>query len=276
MKTKNNLTKTDKKMINSIFLRSFTIFSGLAGGQVRCAAEGFIYCLEPVFKRFYQDKPEKRKAALKRHTMFYNITSNVGTFCMGLVASMEKDNALSDNFDEHSIVAIKTSLMGPMSGVGDAIFWGVLRVIAAAIGINLALEGSIMGAILFLLVYNIPSVLCRYYLTYAGYTMGESFLSKIEEMGAMKILTKAASILGLIMIVAMTASTVKFSSILEFSVPNSDPVLLQTYLDTIFKGLVPLTFTMGCLYLMKKRVNVNLIMFIVMGLTILLAVMGIV
>ena len=276
MKTKNNLTKTDKKMINSIFLRSFTIFSGLAGGQVRCAAEGFIYCLEPVFKRFYQDKPEKRKAALKRHTMFYNITSNVGTFCMGLVASMEKDNALSENFDEHSIVAIKTSLMGPMSGVGDAIFWGVLRVIAAAIGINLALEGSIMGAILFLLVYNIPSVLCRYYLTYAGYTMGESFLSKIEEMGAMKILTKAASILGLIMIGAMTASTVKFSSILEFSVPNSDPVLLQTYLDTIFKGLVPLTFTMGCLYLMKKRVNVNLIMFIVMGLTILLAVMGIV
>lgn len=32
--------------------------------------------------------------------------------------------------------------MGPMSGIGDAIFWGVLRVIAAGIGINLAMSGS--------------------------------------------------------------------------------------------------------------------------------------
>lgn len=276
MKMNENLSREDRKMINSIFLRSFTIFSGLAGGQVRCAAEGFIYCLEKVFTRYYKDQPEKRKEALERHTMFYNITSNVGTFCMGLVASMEKENALSDDFDAHSIVAIKTSLMGPMSGVGDAIFWGVLRVIAAAVGINIAMQGSPLGAIMFLLIYNIPSVLCRYYLTYAGYVMGESFLSKIEEAGAMKILTKSASMLGLIMIGAMTASTVKFNSILTFTVPDSEPVLLQSYLDTIFKGLVPLLLTLGCLALMKKRVNVNLIMFGVMGLAILLAVFGIV
>ena len=57
-----------------------------------------------------------------------------------------------------------------MSGIGDAIFWGVLRVIAAGIGINLAMSGSPLGAIMFLLIYNIPSILCRYFLTYLAST----------------------------------------------------------------------------------------------------------
>ena len=57
---------------------------------------------------------------------------------------------------------------------------------------------------------------------------------------------------------------------------GSDPILLQTYLDSIFKGLVPLSLTLGCLFLLKKRVNINLIMFGVMGLAIVLALFGIV
>jgi mannose PTS system EIID component len=211
-----------------------------------------------------------------RHTTFYNITSNVGTFCFGLVASMEKENSKNKDFDENSIVAIKTSLMGPLSGVGDSIFWGVLRVIAAAVAIPLSLKGSILGPIIFLLIYNVPSIICRYYLTYMGYSMGESFLSKIQDSGAMAILSKCASILGLMMIGGMTASMVKFNSILTFTVPNGDPVKLQTYLDSIFKGLVPLLLTYGCLKLMQKRVNINVIMFGVMGLAILLAILGIV
>lgn len=276
MKSKNQLSREDRKMLHSIFFRSFTIFAGRSGGQVRQHAAGFIYCLLPAFNRYYENDPEGRRKALMRHTMFYNITQNLGTFCMGLVASMEKESSEDPDFDAHSIVAIKTALMGPMSGIGDSIFWGVLRVIAAGVGINLALQGSILGPIMFLLIYNIPSILCRYYLTFIGFTVGSNFISQIHKNGLMNILTKCASILGLIMIGGMTASTVTFSSILTFDVSGSDPVLLQTYLDSIFKGLVPLTLTLGCLYLLKKRVNINWIMFGVMGLAIVLALLGIV
>lgn len=276
MKNKDLVTKEDKKMLNSIFLRSFTIFAGRSGGQVRQHAAGFIYCLLPAFNRYYKGDEEGRKKALMRHTMFYNITQNLGTFCMGLVAAMEKENSMDPNFDAHSIVAIKTALMGPMSGIGDSIFWGVLRVIAAGIGINLSLQGSILGPILFLLIYNVPSIICRYYMTFAGFTVGTKFISQINKSGLMNVLTKGASILGLIMIGGMTASTVTFTSILSFPVSGGKPILLQTYLDSIFKGLVPLSLTLTCLYLLKKRVNVNLIMFGVMGLAILLAILGVV
>ena len=275
-KMNQNLSTEDKKMLNSIFLRSFNIFAGRTGGQVRMHAIGFIWTLLPALKRYYKEGSEEYTEALVRHTMFYNITQNVGTFCLGLAAAMEKENAEDPNFDERSITAIKTALMGPMSGIGDAIFWGVLRVIAASVGISLAAQGSWLGPIMFLLIYNVPSILCRWYLTYAGFTLGSDFLAKMNEGGLMQTITKCASILGLIMVGGMTASTVTFTSAVQFVIEGQDPILLQTYLDSIFKGLVPLLVTTGCLGLMLKRVNVNVIMFGVLGLAIVLALVGIV
>lgn len=225
--------------------------------------------------RYYKDRPDDRKDAMKRHTTWYNITQNVGTFAMGLVASMERENSTHSDFDTESIDAIKVSLMGPMSGIGDAIFWGVLRVIAAGIGINIAMTGSPLGAIVFLLIYNIPSILCRYYMTYLGYNLGTSFITQLYDGGLMKLITKATSTVGLIMVGAMTAANVVFNSALSIPVQDSDPVLVQTYLDAIFKGIVPLTITLVCLHLFKKNVNVNLILFGLMVFAFVLGLIGV-
>lgn len=225
-----NVSPEDKKMLNRIFLRSFTVFASGAGGSVKAGADGWLYSIQPALNRYYADDPEARADAMKRHTTWYNITQNVGTFAMGLVASMERENSEHDDFDTESIDGIKVSLMGPMSGIGDAIFWGVLRVIAAGIGINLAMSGSPLGAIMFLLIYNIPSILCRYFLTYPGFNMGTNFISEMYEGGLMKLITKATSTIGLVMIGAMTAANVKFNTILSIPVQDSDPVMIQTYL----------------------------------------------
>jgi fructoselysine and glucoselysine-specific PTS system IID component len=48
---------------------------------------------------------------------------------------MEEENQRNPEFNEESINAIKTSLMGPLAGIGDSIFWGSLKVIAAGMGI---------------------------------------------------------------------------------------------------------------------------------------------
>ncbi len=212
---------------------------------------------------------------MTRHTTWYNITQNVGTFAMGLVASMERENSTHPDFDTESIDAIKVSLMGPMSGIGDAIFWGVLRVIAAGIGINIAMTGSPLGAIVFLLVYNIPSILCRYYMTYLGFNLGTSFISQLYDGGLMKLITKATSTVGLIMVGAMTAANVHFTTPLSIPVQDSDPVLVQTYLDSIFVGIIPLAITLLCLRLLKKNVNVNVILFGLMVLAFVLGFIGV-
>ena len=272
-----NLSAEDRKMLNKIFLRSFTVFASGAGGAAKAGADGWLYSIMPAINRYYKDDPEARADAMARHTTWYNITQNVGTFAMGLVASMERENTLHDDFDTESIDGTKVSLMGPMSGIGDAIFWGCLRVIAAGIGINMAMTGSPLGAILFLLIYNIPSIICRYFMTYLGFTLGTKFISQLYEGGLMRLVTRATSTVGLTMIGAMTAANVKFNTIITFPVEGSDPITLQSYLDQIFLGLVPLALTLFVLWLMrKKNVNVNVILVGIMVLAIVLGLIGVV
>jgi len=269
------LPKEDRKMLNSIFLRSFAVFAGGAG-QVKAGATGFMNSLMPAFKRFYGDNLDKMKDALTRHSGWYNITQNVGTFAMGLVAAMERENSQKPDFDTSSIVALKTSLMGPMSGIGDAIFWGIVRVIAAGVAISMAGNGSLLAPVMFLVLYNLPSVVTRWYMTYLGYTLGSNFVESMYKTGRMRILTKAASTLGLLMIGGMTASMVTFTTKLSITIQGGQPILIQTYLDSLFKGLVPLGIALSSFYLLNKKVNFAVIIFGFMILGIVLALIGVV
>ncbi|MDE6546211.1 MAG: PTS system mannose/fructose/sorbose family transporter subunit IID [Lactobacillus sp.] len=275
MKITKNVSPEDRKIINKIFWRSFTVFASRAGAT-KAHAPGFMYSIMPALDEYFKGDKEGHRKAMMRHTTWYNITQNVGTFVMGLVASMEKKTAQDPNFDPDSTVAIKTSLMGPLSGIGDSIFWGVLRVIAAGVGISLASQGSILGPILFLLIYNIPSIATRYYLTYMGFTVGDTFIQDMYKSGSMKLLNKAASTLGLLMIGCMTATMVKFESKLSIPIEGGKPIKIQTYLDQLWVGLVPLVVTLVCYWLLSKKVNVNWILLGVLVLSIVIGLIGVV
>lgn len=171
---------------------------------------------------------------------------------------MEKENAEQADFDAESISAIKTSLMGPLSGLGDSIFWGVLRVIAAGIGVSLANQGNPFAPIVFLLVFNIPTELTRWYAGKIGYTLGSTYISDLYESGMMAVLTKAASIVGITMVGAMAASMVKFDVKWNMLINGKAVMKSQEMLDSIFIGILPLAFTLICFWLIaKKNVSIN-------------------
>lgn len=274
MRGQENLTTEDKKMLRSVFWRSWTMNASRTGAT-QYHAVGVIYTLLPVINRFYKTKEEQAEA-ITRHTTWFNATMHINNFIMGLVASMEKRNSEDPTFDASSITAVKASLMGPISGIGDSFFWGILRVIAAGIGISIANTGSFLGAIVFLLLYNIPAFFIHYYALYSGYSVGVNFIQRMYESGGMKILTKCSSMLGLMMMGSMTASNVKFKTILEVSVKGSDQVMkIQDYLNQLFIGIVPLTVTFLAFWMLKKKVNVNVVMLSIMVLGILLGLLGI-
>ena len=276
MKLTNNLSREDKKMINSICWRSLNAHCSLVGGQARQMAIGFLWQIMPALNRYYKDQPEKKKEALYRHVQFCNVSNAIYPFLAGLVASMEKENSEVDDFDTSSIVAIKAALMGPLAGIGDSLLFSVVRVIAAGIGISFALQGSILGPILFFLIYNGCTMALRFSLGYVGFISGSSFITNMYQNGTLKILTKCAGILGLIMVGAMTASTVKFTTAISIPIPGGEAVALQSSLDTLFLGLVPLLLTFGCKKLLDKNVNINWIMVGIFVLSLMMAVVHIV
>lgn len=246
----------DKKTFRKIFWRSFLLQG--SWNYINGAGVGTLYMILPFIRKLYPNPEDKneRISALKRGLAYFNITPAIAPFPMGIAASMEEQNKEISDFDPSSINAVKASLMGPLSGIGDSLFWGTIRVIAAGIGISLAKAGNILGPILFLVIYNVPNLLARYYGLKYGYELGGEFIQKAYANGLMKIITKAAGILGMIMVGAMTFSTVTLKTILKFKM-GSMTFNLQQILDQIMLGIIPLTVTLGTFWLIRKKVSAN-------------------
>lgn len=126
---------------------------------------GFLYGIAPTLDELYpnENDPEQlahKKEAYEREMAFYNCTPQTSAFTLGLAASMEEQYAADrENFNPETINAVKTSLMGPLSGVGDSFFQGTVRLIAFGLGISLAQQGSVLGPILAMILSIVPSVL---------------------------------------------------------------------------------------------------------------------
>lgn len=165
----------ERKFLKKAFWRSATLFASVS--PAKQGASGFCYSMIPCINHIYKD-PEERKQALARSMSYFSTTVACSTFIMGLVASMEKENSQKKDFDTNSINAVKFSLMGPLAGIGDSVFWGVLRVIAAGIAISMGQSGNLLAPIVFLLLFNIPAILVRYYGTFLGYHLDRLILRR--------------------------------------------------------------------------------------------------
>ncbi len=224
---------------------------------------GYSFAINPILKKLYGDDKEKLKEALQRHLEFFNTTPAVSTVILGINIAMEENHVLNNETDTNPMRNIKAALMGPFAGIGDSIIWGTLRIIATSVGAALALEGNILGPILFLIIFNIPHYLMRYYGLMSGYKMGSGVLKKVEKSGLMPSVSYGLAILGLMVVGAMTASLVKLN--LGINIGTSEnPILLQGVLDSIMPGLAPLGITYLIYWLLGKEISIN---YILLGIT---------
>lgn len=179
-----------KKDFNQCFWRSLTLDS--SWNYERQQNLAYCYIMAPIIRRVY-DREEDRAEALKRHLEFMSVTPHICTLLVGISGAMEEENAKNPDFDESSINAVKSSLMGPMAGIGDSFFWGTLKLIAAGVGIALASQGNIMGPILFFLIINVPHFILRYLCLDKGFKYGTQFFKDISSGGIITKVTEAAT-----------------------------------------------------------------------------------
>ena len=81
MRGQENLTTEDKKMLRSVFWRSWTMNASRTGAT-QYHAVGVIYTLLPVINRFYKTKEEQAEA-ITRHTTWFNATMHIITLLWG-------------------------------------------------------------------------------------------------------------------------------------------------------------------------------------------------
>lgn len=249
-----------KEVFKKTFWRTFPLQACFC--YERMQNVGFAYQMVPALKKLYPDKEEASKA-LKRHLAIFNTTPCVVPFITGASIAMEekfkKAKENGEECDEESINAVKTALMGPLAGIGDSFFWGTLRIIAAGIGASLAAQGSILGAVLFFLMYNIPQLFVRYQGLKLGYKSGVSFLENMSHGGVIALLTEVAKILGLVVVGSMCASMVALSTPLVISMDGAD-VVIQDIFNSILPNILPLGLTFIIYKLLQKGIKTTTVL----------------
>lgn len=219
---------------------------------------GFLYGMVPTIDRCYPDETdpkqlEAKKEAYRRHMAFYNCTPQTSAFVLGLTSSMEEQYAKDPaSVNPDSINAIKTSLMGPLSGIGDSFFQGTIRVIAFGLGVQLAQQESIMGPILAMAISIVPSVLITWFAAKLGYQGGNEYLQKLQGGNMMDKLMYVCGIVGLMSVGAMIATLIGATTPLTFS---DGSLVIQDILDSMMPNMIPLAFTGLMYWLIKKGVN---------------------
>ena len=231
----------------------------------RMQSMGFCVTMMPAIKRLYSKK-EDQAAALKRHLEFFNTQPWIGSAIMGVTAAMEEERANGAEIDDGAISGVKVGLMGPLAGVGDPIYWGTARIILAVLGATLAKEGNIMGPILFFVGINLIRVLTRWYSMNYGYQKGTEIVQDMEG-GQLQKITTGASILGLFIMGGLVARWASLNIPLEIARYTNQAgeevvTTVQSVLNDLLPGLVPLLLTFLCMTLLKKKVSAIAIIFV--------------
>ncbi|MCI8334582.1 MAG: PTS system mannose/fructose/sorbose family transporter subunit IID [Lachnospiraceae bacterium] len=242
----NNLTPAqplDKKTLNKMVWRSLNLQGSF--NYERMQAGGWLYGILPGLEKIHGDNEEDLKISMQHNLEFFNTHPFLVTFVMGIVLSLEQQKA-----DIGTIRAVRVAAMGPLGGIGDAIFWFTLVPITAGITANMAISGSVAGPILFLLIFNVVQFAVRFWLMGWSYKLGSKAIELLTANA--KEFTRAASMLGVFVVGALTSNY--GGTTIKTVIPNGEsPVVIQSILDGILPKMIPLALTLGLWYLLKKK-----------------------
>ena len=231
--------KLDNKTLNKMVWLS--CFLQASFNYERMQACGWLWGILPGLQKIHTNK-EDLKASMAHNLDFLNTHPFLVTFVMGIVLSLEQNKA-----DTKTIRSVRISAAGPLGGIGDALFWLTLVPITAGLTANMAMEGQIIGAILFLLIFNVVQFIIRFGLMYWSYGLGTKAVTLLTSNA--KEFTRAASILGIFVVGGLIAN---YGSTTVRLIVGETQINIQSLLDGVLPKLIPLLITLGIYVLIKK------------------------
>ena len=248
---------------------------------------GYAFAMIPAIKKLYKEKADQI-AALKRHMEFFNTHPYVASPIVGVTLALEQEKANGAAVDDAAIQGVKVGMMGPLAGIGDPVFWFTLRPILGAMCASIAMDGNMLGPIMFFLLWNILRFGFMWYTQEFGYKVGSQITENLSG-NLLTNITRGASILGMFVLGALVQRwvSIKFAPVVssiqlskgayiewdqlpaggegiktaiqQFSSGMAlEPIkvtTLQNNLDALIPGLVPLLLTLLCMWLLKKGIS---------------------
>ena len=271
-----------KKTLKKSFLNWF-FWNGCSQQAETMLGMAFGQSMAPVIDELYETKEDKA-AALQRHITLFNTESQVGSICNGIAIGMEEQLA-NGNGSAESIQEAKVALIGPTSAIGDSLWVATIipLLLTICLSIASAIPGSAwVGALLYMIIYPLGTYLLSWKLFNLGYKAGLNGVQRFMASGELDRIMQAITVLGLIVVGALTASFVTCN--LNIDIKTAAQVFdsasgtyvegvisvfnLDNLLNNVFPHIVPLALTLGVYNLYTKK---NWTPLAIMGLILVLA-----
>ena len=171
-----------------------------------------------------------------------------------MTAGLEEARANgAEDVDDETINSLRAGLMGPVAGIGDSLVVGTVIPILLGIALGMSTGGSPLGAIFYIIVWNLFAYFGMKFLYFKGYSLGGKAVDFL--IGAQgDALRESVSTLGGIVIGAVAATWVSVQTSLQLVNDAGEPYLvLQDKLNEVFPGLLTAVFIIVCWFLMAKK-----------------------
>jgi PTS system mannose-specific IID component len=250
------MTTAAKKLTRSDLMAAFwryVFFFQLGWNYERMQSVGYCFTMIPILRKTRPD-PEEFKEAFITNLNFFNTNPVVGApLIIGAHIALEEAGASLETTE-----GLKVGLMGPLAGVGDTLLWALYNSIIFSIGSVMALQGSVMGPILVILLVLIPYLAVRYWQFFWSYRQGTNLVSQLGG-GAISRITEMATLVGLIVVGGFAPSIVKLSTPLQWSrevtvqgEQVTQTVAIQPQLDAILPYMLSVLVTFFAYWLLKR------------------------
>jgi mannose/fructose/N-acetylgalactosamine-specific phosphotransferase system component IID len=208
----------------------------------------------PIIKELY-DKKEDQAKAIKTYTAFFNTEPQLGTVIVGMTAGLEEARANgAEDVDDETINGLRAGLMGPIAGIGDSLVVGTVIPILLGIAMGMSTGGSPLGAIFYIIVWNLFAYFGMKLLYFKGYELGGKAVDFLVGPQG-EALRESITMLGGIVIGAVAASWVSVTTSFTMTASGAEePFLkLQDTLDGVYPGFLTALFILLCWFLLAKK-----------------------
>lgn len=202
-------------------------------------APAVVFGIGPLLRKIYKDDDDYVEA-LNNHFKYFNTHPWLANIVLGATLALEDKEGIS-SLD--AVQNIKVSLMGPLAGIGDTLIWTLLPTILGSIAGYMALDGNPIGVILWLII-NLLLLVFRTQLMWIGYREGTKLITKVGSR--ISRITDAASVLGLTVVGALSATVVTATTPLAFQMGEIN-MAVADLLDKILPCMISVV-TIGIMY----------------------------
>lgn len=140
----------------NMYLRSFLLQASWNFEKLQNL--GFLFLMLPGLRVIYGDNIPVD--VQQKHSEYFNTHPYFAPLVAGTILRLEERSHAGEDLAVDA-GTYKKMVMAPFAAMGDALFWGGVRPLAALIGLLIASQGSLWAPVVFLILFNLPHLFFR-------------------------------------------------------------------------------------------------------------------